>query len=416
MSEIRVKDIIAPAFYDMYRDMKAGGHDTYWLEGGRGSTKSSFLSIVILLGMLRDKNANALILRRVGGTIKDSVFAQMQWAIDKLNMNNEFRCLSSPYEIIHKKTGQRIMFRGLDDPMKLKSIKLTKGYFKYLWFEELAEYRNMEDIRSITQSAFRGVDEAFSFYSYNPPKSANAWVNAEALVPHDNRYVHRSTYLDVPPEWLGKRFIAEAEDMKKSNPLLYDNVYLGKVTGSGGNVFENVTLREVPDDEIDMMQWFYQGIDWGFFPDPDVWIRCAYDAKDKRLYLIDEEHGNKLSNRDFYERIKDRLRYDENIIADSAEPKSIADFRSYGAVQTYPSNKAAVGKSGSVDYSMKWLATLREIVIDPKRCPLAAKEFTAYEYERNSAGEFISGYVDADNHSIDAVRYAMSLVWRRSGQ
>lgn len=411
-----MSEILSPAFYDMYRDMKAGGHDTYWLEGGRGSTKSSCISIVIILGMLRDPNANTLILRRVGGTIKDSVYAQMLWAIDKLGMNGEFKCRSSPYEITYIKTGQRIMFRGLDDPLKIKSIKLTKGVFKYLWFEELAEFRNMDDVRSITQSAFRGVDVAYSLYSYNPPKSANAWVNAEALVPHENRYVHKSTYLDVPPEWLGKRFIAEAEDMKKSNPMLYRNVYLGEITGNGGNVFENVTLREIPDDEIDMMQWFYQGIDWGFFPDPAVWVRCAYEAKTKTLYLIDEEHGNKLSNRDFYERIKERLRYDENIIADSAEPKSIADFRSYGAVQTHPANKASVGKSGSVDYSMKWLATLHEIIIDPKRCPLAAKEFTAYEYERNSSGEFISGYVDADNHSIDAVRYALSPVWRRGGQ
>lgn len=412
----KISDLIAPCYQGIHRDMREGLHDVYWLKGGRGSAKSAFLSFEIVFGMLRDENANTLILRRVGSTIKDSVYAQMIWALDMLGIADQFTARVSPYELIRKSTGQRIMFRGTDDPMKLKSIKLTKGYFKYLWCEELAEFRNMEDVRIITQSVFRGVDRAFSFYSYNPPKSSQAWVNKEALKPEPKRLVHSSCYLDLPREWLGERFFADAEALKASNELAYRNEYLGDVTGNGGNVFENVKLREITDEEIEALEWFYQGIDWGYFPDPFVWLRVSYDSKRKTLYFVDECVLNKCSNYESYQRVKDRLKYSEAIYADSAEPKSIDDFRSYGVPQIRSVNKAEVSGTGSVAYSTKWLASLSEIVIDPKRCPVSAQEFIGYEYERNSAGEFVSGFVDENNHCIDACRYATSPIWRRRGQ
>lgn len=414
--EYRFRDIIAPAFYGAHRDLKHGRHSEYWFKGGRGSAKSSFVSAEIVKGMIDDPLANAIIYRRVGNTIKDSVYAQMIWAIDMMGLSAWFEYRKSPFEIIYKPTGQRILFRGADDPMKSKSIKLTKGYFKYCWFEELSEFRCMDDARTILQSVFRGVNKAFTFYSYNPPKTASAWVNKEALEPPKERFVHSSTYLDVPKEWLGEKFIGQAESLKETNELAYRNEYLGDVTGTGGNVFENVKVRPIPKEELDTLQWFYQGIDWGWFPDPFAWNRCAYDSRKRILYVVDEYHANKKSNLEVYGEIKSKLNPDESLIADSAEPKSIGDFRDYGAYWIRGANKGVVGTSGSVAYSTKWLASLKEIVIDENKCPETAKEFLAYEYERNSAGEFINGFVDKNNHHIDCLRYSTSPIWRRQGE
>lgn len=406
--------LYSPIFRPIHDDLWSGHEYTeYWLKGGRGSGKSSFAGFEIVAGMLADKDANAIIYRRVGNTIKDSVYSQLVWAIDMLGVSEYFRFRTSPLEIQMPRTRQRIMFRGADDPMKSKSIKLEKGYFKFLWFEELSEFRGMEDIRTIKQSVFRGSNNrSYTFYSYNPPKTAQAWVNGEALKREPKRLVHTSTYLDVPESWLGEQFVDMAETLKQTNPLAYRNEYLGEVTGTGGNVFENVKLRPITDDEINQYSYFYQGIDWGYFPDPFAWVRTAFDVRQRRLIIIDEYRANKLGNKEAYNAIKDRLRGDEYLTADSAEPKSIADFRDYGATWI----RGVVKGAGSVDYTMKWLGALREIVIDPERCPNTAKEFTEYEYERNANGEFISGYVDANNHFIDATRYALYPVWKRKGE
>lgn len=408
---IRLKDLIAPTFRPVYDDIKALKHAEYWEKGGRGSTKSSFISMAICCGLMWDRDANAIIYRRVGNTLKDSVYSQMLWALDMLGISEYWKPKASPLEIVNVKTGQRILFRGADDPLKSKSIKLAKGYFKYLWFEELAEFRSMEDIRSIKQSVLRGNRKACTIYSYNPPRSAQNWVNAESLVDRPDRLVHASSYLDVDPEWLGETFLAEANALARTNERAYRNEYLGEVTGNGGNVFENLEVRDIPQEEIDTLQTFCQGIDWGYFPDPFAWVRCGFDPRSRTLYIIDECVLNRMGNREAYDRIKDKLRKDETLIADSAEPKSVNDFKEYGAWWI----RGAVKGPGSVDYSMKWLASLSKIIID-RKCTVSAREFTQYEYLRNSRDEFIEGYPDKDNHMIDATRYALSTVWKQRGQ
>ena len=193
--------------------------------------------------------------------------------------------------------------------------------------------------------------------------------------------------------------------------MAYRNEYMGEITGNGGSVFENVVVRDIPKEEMDTLQWFYQGIDWGWFPDPFQWVRCAYDAKKRILYIVDEYRANKLGNKATFDAIKDRLNPNESLIADSAEPKSIGDWREYGAYWI----RAVIKGPGSVAYSMKWLASLSQIVIET-HCRFAAKEFLSYEYERNKDGQFVNGYPDANNHAIDAVRYAMYVAWRRQGE
>lgn len=412
MSAICIYDSMARTFWDLYDDLKRDGHAEYWLKGGRGSTKSSFISLVIVRGLLADPNANAIIYRKVGNTIKDSVYSQMLWAIDQLQLAPWFQAKVSPFELIYKPTGQRVLFRGADDPLKSKSIKLQHGYFRYLWFEELSEFRGMEDIRTIKQSVFRGVDRGVTLYSYNPPKSAQNWVNTEALKSVTGRLVHHSTYLDVPKEWLKEAFISEAERLAQSNERAYRNEYMGEVTGTGGTVFDNLVLREISADEIGGFGAVYAGMDFGWFPDPLHFVRCSYDPARRRLCIFDEYRTVKTSNADVYRILTEQkqLTASEEVIADSAEMKSVNDMRSYGMRCI-----AATKGPGSVRASMRWLQALNEIVIDPARCPEAAKEFSQYEYERTRDGEFVDAYPDANNHAIDAVRYALNRVWLRAG-
>lgn len=411
-NDVRISALIAAPFWKMHRDIKRNGHAEYWLEGGRGSTKSSFISIEIVQGMLKNPQANAIIYRRVAATLRESVFEQMIWAIDKLQLRPFFKVKLSPLELQYKPTGQRILFRGADDPMKSKSIKLSQGYFGFLWFEELAEFGGMDDVRTIKASIIRGGERAMTFYSYNPPKSAQNWVNAEGRVRRDDRLNHASTYLDVPKEWLGEDFIREAEALREANETAYRHMYLGEITGTGGQVFDNVKLLPISGEDINSFGTTYAGLDFGWFPDPLHFVRCAYSPATRRLWIYDEYRTVKTSNVDAYRHLTEckGLKADEEVIADSADMKSINDLRSYG-MRCIGATKGP----GSVRASIKWLQQLKEIVIDPERCPEAAKEFCEYECEKTRDGSFVEAYPDANNHAIDAVRYAMNRVWLRAG-
>lgn len=407
-------DVVADVFHPMIRDIRKGKHSEYVLPGGRGSAKSSGVSCIIPEIMKNDPDIHALILRKVGNTIKDSVYAQMKWAISTLNLEQEFEFKKSPMEIIYKPTGQTIYFRGADDPLKIKSIKPPFGYIGIVWFEEFDQFSGPEEIRNIQQSAVRGGDKAYKFKSFNPPKSKNNFANEytqSADIDDSSAMVVRSTYKDVDPDWLGDAFIEEAEHLKEVNPDAYENEYMGVPNGSGGNVFDYLELREITDEEVSHMDKIYQGVDWGWFPDPFAFIRAYYDKARETIYLIDEHYVNKQSNELTAQWIKDKGYNDYCIICDSAEKKSVNDYRDLGVF-----SRAAVKGPGSVEYGMKWLQR-RKIVIDKRRTPNAYKEFTEYEYERDKDGNLISGYPDENNHIIDALRYAFEPVsMRRSSK
>lgn len=412
----RLSDVIAPAFYAVAEDIRQGKHTHYWLKGGRGSTKSSFSSEEIIRGMMSDSAANAVVIRKVGMYLKDSVYEQLAWAIDKLGVSEYWKCKLSPLEMVYIPTGQRILFRGADKPRKLKSTKVHKGYVKFIWYEECDEFNGMSEIRTINQSLMRGGTKYFVFYTYNPPKSQRSWVNAEVAQitadPMHNAaaYVHHSTYLDVPPEWLGEQFILEAEHLKAVKPELYAHEYMGEVTGTGGTVFPNVILQPISDDEIAGFDKIKRGVDFGFAADPFVYVVCHYDKKHKVLYIFDEIYKAGLSNARAAEMIKERTDYKQSIVCDSAEPKSIAELRSYGL-------RVGKAKKGpdSVEYGIKFLQSLEKIIIDSVRCPETAREFYHYELEPDGNDGFRDGYPDKDNHSIDAVRYAMEDEISRKG-
>ena len=409
MSEIRLSEKIGPAFYAVAHDVFRHGHTHYDESGGRGSLKSSFVSIVVPLLLVQNPTAHALVLRKVANTIRDSVYAQYIWAIGELGMAEYWDAKVSPMELIFKPTGQKIMFRGADDPMKIKSIKVPFGYIAVTHFEEKDQFAGRAEIRTILQSTMRGGSVFWNFESYNPPISRDNWANKDSLEERTDRLCHKSTYLEAPPEWLGEQFLAEAEHLKATDEWSYQHEYLGIPVGTGGNVFDKLELREITDAEIAGFDRIYQGADWGWFPDPFAFIRLYYDRTRETIFLIDEIYQNKMPNEQSAQIILDRGYNDARIICDNTEPKSVADFRA----MRLPAQVAIKGP-GSVEYGMKWLQR-RTIVIDRKRTPNAYKEFVGYEYERNKDGDIISGYPDANNHLIDAARYALEPVSRRMG-
>ncbi len=407
------------AFVDLYRDIKERKHDDYWLEGGRGSIKSSFWSEIVPEELENNPNWCAICIRKVANTLKDSVYSQLEWGMDKLSetypfINENWTKTKSPLEMRNKNTGQMIYFRGADDPGKIKSIKPPKGmYIALIIYEEFDQMTGMNEVRKIDQSVKRGGNEYITFRIYNTPKSKRHFVNVEKRLPNPKRLVHKSTYLDVPIDWLGQPFFDDAELLKQNNPTAYANEYLGEETGDGGNVFDNVELREITDEEIENFDYLYQGMDFGWFPDPLAWTKMCYQPNKLTLYIFDEFVVNKMSNAKVWSYLQQEkgVKNDDLITADSAEPKSIGDFQSYGSLM-----RGAKKGPDSVEYSMKWLSGLAKIVIDPKRCPKTAEEFSTYEHPQDKDGNYITGYVDKDNHCIDSVRYATNPIWRRKGE
>ena len=409
MSDIRLSDKIGSAFYDVAHDVFLHGHTHYDFSGGRGSLKSSTVSVLVPLLLINNPGTHALVLRKVANTIRDSVYAQYIWAIGELGMAAYWEAKVSPMELIYKPTGQKIMFRGADDPMKIKSIKVPFGYIAVTHFEEKDQFAGRAEIRTILQSTMRGGSKYWNFESYNPPISRDNWANKDSLEERTDRLCHKSTYLQAPPEWLGEQFLAEAEHLRVTDERAYQHEYLGIPVGTGGNVFDNLELREITDEEMSHFDHIYQGVDYGWFPDPFAFIRLHYDRARETIYLMDEIYQNKLTNEASGNIIIHRGYKDAYITCDSAEPKSVADYRAMGLPA-----KAAVKGPGSVDYGMKWLQR-RKIVIDRKRTPNAYNEFVNYEYDRNKDGDIISGYPDENNHLIDATRYAVERISRRMG-
>lgn len=400
---------IPDCFHQTIRDIRDKEHLEYVFKGGRGSTKSTTVGMTIIELMKNNHDIHAVVCRKVGNTIKDSVYNKIKWAIGKQEFTEEFDSKLSPMEITLKSTGQKIYFRGADDPDKIKSINPEFGYIGILWFEELDQFSGPEEIRKIEQSAIRGGDLAWIFKSFNPPKTMNNWANKYVLEPKENRIVHSSTYLDVPSEWLGQPFIDEADHLKEVNPNAYEHEYMGVANGNGGNVFEYLEIRDIADEEISRMDRIFAGVDYGWYPDAFCYLRTYYDSAREKIYLIDELYVNKWSNSKTADWIKKKGYDDYTMICDSAEPKSVNDFRDAGLPA-----RGAIKGPGSIEYGFKFLQT-KTIVIDPKRTPNAYKEITEYEYDRDKEGNVISGYPDGNDHAISALRYAYEPLFNRRG-
>ena len=401
-----IAKLIAPCYDDLFFDIQEQRHTHYMLGGGRGSTKSSFISLVLTILLLQNPDIHVVVLRKVGSTLKNSVYNQMLWALETLGITDLFRVTVSPMELTLKETGQKVLFFGVDDKIKLKSLKPSKGYVGAVWFEEFDQFAGMEEIRNILQSLLRGGKKSWCFYSFNPPRSKDAWVNEEVLIDEpDRRYVH-NTYLEVPENWLGPLFLYEAEKLKAKNLDAYRHEYLGEAVGTGGDVFSNVENMEMSQQFIDDLEYKYYGLDFGFAIDPLAFVCMAYDRKREILYVFGEIYQQHLANKTAVEMMKP-MSEQKKVWADSADPRTIAEMKALGL----NISGAKKGKD-SVDFGIKWLQSQSKIYIDKNRCPNTFREFITYEYEQNRDGQFISSYPDKNNHSIDAVRYACSGIMK----
>lgn len=408
---IDLKNSIIPMYFNVLKDIMAHGHTHYVFAGGRGSTKSSFVGgIVLPLLLMSNPDINAVCFRKVGNTIQTSIHSQVIWGIYKLGLDGLFhipKTYSNP--IVYKPTGQKIFFMGLDDPNKVKSIKVPFGYIGVTWWEELDQFSGEAELRKVLQSTMRGGPTFWDFRTFNPPISKLNWANeyADIAETRENTLVVRNTYLDVPPDWLGQQFIEEAEDLKAINERAYIHEYMGVATGTGGDVFPNVEdfdsnkLVDINGRRFKLYETFdhiYNGIDWGYARDPFRFVRMHFDAKKLDLYIFAEYSTLRTRNEDVFFTLYDELKLvgrEEQVIADSAEWKSIDDFKAYGAFI-----RGAEKGPESVRYGIKWLQGLAHIYIDKRKCPDTYREFVNYEYEQDKDGNFISSYPDYNNHCL----------------
>ena len=404
--EVRISEIINDNFREFWRVSKKHEYLKYVLKGGRGSAKSTHIGFRVIMDIMKYP-VSALVVRKVGNTLSESVYEQLKECAEILGVYQYFEFKASPLQIIYKPRGNKIIFRGADDPMKIKSLKVAKYPVSILWVEELAEFKTEDEIQTIEQSVLRaelpeGLHYSF-FYSYNPPKRKQSWVNKKYNTHNlpKNTYVHHSTYLENP--YTSKETIEEANELKARDEYKYRWLFLGEPIGSGVVPFSNLVFRRITDEEMNTFDNIRQGCDWGYATDPLAFVRLHYDKTRRKIFFMDEVYGVKMFNKDLANVLKkkgyDRIR----TTADSAEPKSISEMK----VEHGCNFKGAKKGQGSVEYGETWLDALEEIVIDPERTPNVAREYENIDYETDKDGNPKARLEDKDNHTIDATRYAL---------
>lgn len=427
ISHVNLSECIGPAFHDLHGSIVDNEYDSYWLQGGRGSLKSSFAAIEIIQGIMRDPKANGIVFRKVGDTIKDSVLSTLEWAIEKCNVAHLWRVTSSPARMVYKPTGQQILFKGLDNPLKIKSIKVKRGYLKYHWYEEAAEFAGPAELRSVRQSVARGGKLFVEFVTFNPPPDPNHWINKEALLTKKGRIVHHSDYTKVPPEWLGPIFLEDAEWLKENNPIAYQNEYLGIAVGTSEAIIFAGHYRVAEFTPKPEWDGPYFGGDFGFAKDPatlvKVWIE-EFDTGKKRtdpetrelvprmaerLYIEYAAFGKAVELDDypeFYDEVPGSR--DHRIKADSSAPATISHIRRKGF-----DIRGAEKWPGSIEEGITVLLGFAEIVIHT-RCTHMQEEARLYSYKIDRlTKEVLADIVDKFNHGWDAVRYALDKYIKR---
>lgn len=403
--QLKISDLLTPKFYPLYLAWKSNKYTRLVCKGGRGSAKSTNIALILVVDLMQYP-VNTICFRKVGETLRKSVYEQIKWAIKFLGVEEYFEYKLSPLEIIYKERGNKFIFMGVDDPQKSKSIKEAKFPVARYWFEELAEFKNEDEVETVLNSIFRGKLEKGliykGFFSYNPPKMKHNWVNKKYNYSfiENNVFVHHSVYLDNPH--ISEEFIKEAEAVKAKDETKYKLVYMGEPIGNGLVPFPNLEIREIEASEIAGLEKFRNGVDWGYGVDPLAFVRWGYDKKKGIIYALDEYYGVGLKNRNLANYILSKG-YDELVMCDSAEPKSIDELKEYD-ISAWGAKKGA----GSVEYGEKWLSDLEAIVIDPKRTPNISREFEMIDYDTDREGNPLPRLCDSNNHTIDATRYAFS--------
>ena len=405
MKRVNIAEIIGAG----YKDFWFSKHRYLIVKGGRGSKKSTTAALKIIYTIMKMPLANALVIRRVFNTLRDSCFQQLKWAAQRLKVSHLWKFNLSPLEAVYLPTGQRIMFRGLDDPMSITSITVDKGYINLVWFEEFYQVEKEDDFNKIDMS-IRGEMEPGYFkqiiMTFNP-WSEKHWIKKRFFDnPDENTLALTTTY--KCNEWLGADDIALFESMKKNNPRRYRIEGQGEWGVSEGLIYENVHESEFNVTDISKRAGAISifGLDFGYTNDPTAFIAAIVDQSAKELYIYDEHYQKAMTNSDIASMIKYKGYAKEQIIADSAEPKSIEEIRRAGI----PRIKDAAKGKDSIRNGIQLIQDYK-IIVHPK-CENTLIELSNYVWDTKD-GVLINKPIDNYNHLMDALRYGMERIKRK---
>ena len=376
------------------------------VKGGRGSKKSKSTALDYIYKMLKYPWANLLVVRRFSNTNKQSTYTDLKWAANRMKVSHLFKFNESLPEITVKETGQKILFRGLDDPLKITSITVDNGLLAWLWLEEAYQVENKDKFDTLVESIRGSVDDKNFFkqitVTFNP-WSERHWLKS-AFFDEETRFndvfADTTTYRDN--EWLDQQDIDRYEDLWRTNPRRAAVVANGDWGVAEGLVFENYTIRD-----FDIMATIKRvgettaGLDFGFTHDPTTFPRLAVDLDNKELWIYAEHYEYAMTTDDIYNMIVDADMKNALITADSAEQRLIAELKAKGISRITPSVKGAGSINAGIDFMKQF-----KIYIHPS-CVKTIEEFDTYIYKQDKDGKWLNEPIDANNHIIDAIRYAL---------
>lgn len=407
------RDFIEP-YRAIWNTLEGEGHlREVVIKGGRGGGKSSFAAELAYEVMLRDPEANVVYLRRYQSDLRPTVFQQFCRVIAKHGDEGAWKVTTAPMRCTRKETGGAVYFFGADNPVQAKSFTPVKGFVKLLIFEECDELQGLDYVQDAQLTYLRtnggpGVKQ-LSLMVFNPEPSRRNWMNqhAEELASDPDALVADACYLNVPREWLGERFIQQADWMRDHRPETYRNKLLGEITGTGGELFDNVQTATITDEQVEAFEmhgWMHQGVDWGY-EHPNVFIRVAYDPDSDTVWPVFEKYQRRANATNFQKGIR-RFRANETI-CDSAEPDKIADWvdlgwNAYAAVKRW--------RGGGRSYAWEWLRSVDRIVVDPERTPRLLDELQTLEFEQLRDGTYSTAYPDLGEDGVMATLYALNRV------
>ena len=373
------------------------------VKGSRGSKKSTTTAQDIILKMTMYPLANTLVIRKTFNSHKDSTWTQLKWAAKNLGLEDDWNFSKSPLEATRKSTGQKILFRGLDDPMSITSITVEHGYLCWAWFEEAFQVMNEDDFNKVDMSIRGQLPDGYYkqiTITFNP-WSEKHWLKKRFFDTNDPNILALTTTYECN-EWLGPDDRALFEQMKINNPRRYNIEGLGNWGIAEGLVYENFIEQEFDYMDISKRAGTKTvfGLDFGYTNDPTAFIAAIVDQENKELYIFDEHYQKAMTNEDIANMIKYKGYSKETITADSAEPKSIDDIKSKGI---YRIKAAKKGK----DSILNGIQNIQDykIIIHPK-CENFLIEINNYVWS-NKNGVVVNKPIDDFNHLQDALRYAM---------
>lgn len=389
------------------------GYKTFWkfkgrykvVKGSRASKKSKTTALWLIYKMMEYPQANTLVVRKVFRTLKDSCYSDLKWAIRKFKVEDYWEFKESPLEITYKPTGQKILFRGFDDPLKITSISVSTGSLTFCWIEEAYEITDESHFNMLDES-IRGVVEAPLFkqiiISFNPWNERH-WLKARFFDREDENILALTTNYTCN-EWLDEADKKLFEDMKINNPRRYQVAGLGNWGIVDGLVYENwheqeFDWREILNKRQKAKAVF--GLDFGYTNDPAAFFCGILDLEQKEIYVFDEIYKNGMQNTAIYSEIEKMGFRKELIIADSAEAKSIDHLRSLGLSRIKGSKK---GKD-SVNAGIQFIQDFK-IYIHPRCCNFLT-EISNYAWDKDKFGKAVNKPIDDFNHLMDAMRYAL---------